>query len=352
MHNQFVIYGANGYTGALIAREAAARGQCPILAGRNAVALAALAGELGLDYRAVALDDAAGLDNLLDGVGAVLHCAGPFVHTSRPMADACLRQRVHYLDITGEIGVYEALAARDAEAKAAGVLLLPGVGFDIAPSDCLAAHLKRRLPTATHLTLGLRALGGVSQGTALTGLEAMARGESGLVRRGGKLTPVPAAWKTRSIDFGRGPRPAVTIPWGDVSAAWYSTGIPNIEVYMAFPESMITAMRLSRYLGWAFKLPGVTELARRRIRSGAPGPDAQARQQGRSLLWGRVEDAAGIVAETRMQTPEGYTLTVLASLLIMDKVLAGAAKPGFQTPSLVFGPDLVLEIEGVERRDS
>jgi short subunit dehydrogenase-like uncharacterized protein len=351
MQNQFVIYGANGYTGALIAREAAARGLRPILAGRNAAALAALAGELGLDYRAVALDDATGLDNLLDGVGAVLHCAGPFVHTSRPMADACLRQRAHYLDITGEIGVYEALAARDGEAQAAGVLLLPGVGFDIVPSDCLAAHLKRRLPTATHLTLGLRALGGVSQGTALTGLEAMARGESGLVRRGGKLTPVPAAWKTRAIDFGRGPRPAVTIPWGDVSAAWYSTGIPNIEVYMAFPESTITAMRLSRYLGWAFKLPGVTELARSRIRAGAPGPDAQARQQGRSLLWGRVEDDAGNVAETRMQTPEGYTLTVLASLLIVDKVLAGAVKPGFQTPSLAFGPDLVLEINGVTRTD-
>jgi short subunit dehydrogenase-like uncharacterized protein len=191
MHEQFVIYGANGYTGALTARAAVERGMRPILAGRNAAALAALAGELGLDYRVVALDDPAGLDNLLDGVTAVLHCAGPFVFTSQPMADACLRNGVHYLDITGEIGVYEALAARDAAAKTAGVMLLPGVGFDIVPSDCLAAHLKRRLPSATRLTLGLRALGGVSQGTALTGLEAMARGEGGMVRRGGKLTPVP-----------------------------------------------------------------------------------------------------------------------------------------------------------------
>ena len=351
MQNQFVIYGANGYTGALTARAAVARGLRPILAGRNAAALAALAGELGLDYRVVALADPTGLDNLLDGVTAVLHCAGPFVFTSQPMADACLRNGVHYLDITGEIGVYEALAARDAAAKAAGVMLLPGVGFDIVPSDCLAAHLKRRLPSATHLTLGLRALGGVSQGTAMTGLEAIARGEGGMVRRAGKLTPVPSAWKTRAIDFGRGPRSAVTIPWGDVAAAWYSTGIPNIEVYMAFPKSMITAMKLSRYLGWMFKLPGVTELARRRIRSGEPGPSDAARAQGISLLWGRVEDDAGNAVETRLQTPEGYTLTVLTSLLIVEKVLAGAAKPGFQTPSLAFGPDLVMEIEGVTRTD-
>lgn len=352
MQNRFVIYGANGYTGALIAREAAARGLRPILAGRNDAAVAALASELGLDHRAVALDDAAGLDNLLDGVAAVLHCAGPFVHTSRPMADACLRQGVHYLDITGEIGVYEALAARNDEAKTAGVMLLPGVGFDIVPSDCLAAHLKRRLPTATRLTIGLRALGGVSQGTALTALESIARGEGGMVRRSGVLTPVPTAWKTRAIDFGRGPRPAVTIPWGDVSAAWYSTGIPNVEVYMAFPEATITAMKVSRHLGWLFKLPGVTALARSRIRAAAPGPDEQARRQGRSLLWGRAEDDAGAAVETQMQTPEGYTLTVLASLLIVEKVLAGAAKPGFQTPSLAFGPDLVMGIAGVERRDS
>ena len=351
MQKQFVIYGANGYTGALTAREAVARGLRPILAGRNAGALAALAGELGLDYRVVALDDPTGEDNLLDGVTAVLHCAGPFVFTSQPMADACLRNGVHYLDITGEIGVYEALAARDAEAKAAGVMLLPGVGFDIVPSDCLAAHLKRRLPSATHLTLALRALGGVSQGTALTGLEAIARGDGGMVRRAGKLTPVPSAWKTRAIDFGRGPRSAVTIPWGDVAAAWYSTGIPNVEVYMAFPESMITAMKVSRYLGWLFAVPGVKALAANRIRSGAPGPSDDARAQGVSLLWGRVEDDAGNAAETRMQTPEGYTLTVLVSLLIVEKVLAGAVKPGFQTPSLAFGPDLVMEIEGVTRTD-
>ena len=191
MQKQFVIYGANGYTGALTAREAVARGLRPILAGRNSPQVAAVAQRLGLPHRIAALDDGAALDALLQEVTVVLHCAGPFVHTAAPMVDACLRNGMHYLDITGEIGVYEALAARDVEAKAAGVMLLPGVGFDIVPSDCLAAHLKRRLPSATHLTLALRALGGVSQGTAVTGLEAMARGEGGMVRRDGKLTPTP-----------------------------------------------------------------------------------------------------------------------------------------------------------------
>ncbi len=251
-----------------------------MLAGRNAAQVNALASELGLEARIASLDDAPALDALLQGMTAVLHCAGPFVHTARPMVDACLRQRVHYLDITGEIAVFEALAARSGEAQQAGVMLLPGVGFDIVPSDCLAAHLKRRLPTAERLILGIRALGSISRGTALTGIESMARGEGGLVRQAGKLTPVPLAWKTRAIDFGRGPRETVTIPWGDVATAYHSTGIPNVEVYMALPPSAIRAMQLGRYLGWVLQLPGVAGLLRQRVRSGAPGPTAAERERG------------------------------------------------------------------------
>src|SRR6476659_6763268 len=133
----FLIYGANGYTGTLIARAAVARGQRPILAGRNAAALVTLASDLGLECRIFALDDPAQVAEGISGMQAVLHCAGPFAHTYRPLADACLQARVHYLDITGEVAVFEALVTRSAAAQAARVMLLPGVGFDVVPSDCL-----------------------------------------------------------------------------------------------------------------------------------------------------------------------------------------------------------------------
>jgi len=204
-----LIYGANGYTGALIAQLAVARGLQPILAGRSRTALAAVAGPLGLDYRVFALEDAAALATGLADARVVLHCAGPFAHTARQMADACFRTHTHYLDITGEIAVFEALAARDAEARAAGVMLLPGAGFDVVPSDCLAAHLKRRLPSATSLALAFQVLGRVSRGTANTAIENVARG--GMVRRDGKLLAVPAAYKNRTIDLGRGPVTTSTI---------------------------------------------------------------------------------------------------------------------------------------------
>lgn len=349
MASRYLIYGANGYTGALVARMAVARGHRPVLAGRNGPEVGRVAHELGLEARVFALDDPGRIEAGLDGIGAVLHCAGPFSRTSKPMADACVRRRAHYLDITGEVGVFEALAARGPEARSAGVMVLPGAGFDVVPSDCLAAHLKRRLPTANRLALGFRARGRTSRGTATTMVENLHRG--GLVRRGGVLTPVPAAWKTRVIDFGRGPTAAITIPWGDVSTAFHSTGIPEVEVYMAAPAGLRVAARLSRHARAILAAGPVQRFLKARIRAGPPGPTDAERARGECLLWGEAEDASGRRVVSRLRTPEGYTLTALASLAIVERVLAGEAPPGFQTPSRAYGPDLLLGIEGVVRTD-
>jgi len=296
------------------------------------------------------LDDTAAVDRTLQQAAVVLHCAGPFSHTSRPMADACLRTGTSYLDITGEIAVFEALARRDAAAKAAGVMLLPGAGFDVVPSDCLSSHLKRRLPSATHLALGIRGVGaGPSRGTAMTMIEGL--GQTGLVRRNGKLTPIPMGSLTRQIDFGRGPVASVAIPWGDVSTAFFSTGIPNIEVYFAYPASMRRALSGMHYARRLLGLAPVQGLLKRALRTRPPGPSDEQRAKGKTLLWGEVVDAAGQRRVSRLRTPEGYTLTALTAVAIVEKVLAGQLTPGFQTPSLAYGPDLIMEIEGVERED-
>jgi len=345
----YLIYGANGYTGELISRLAVERGGKPMLAGRNAAALGALAKELGLESRAFELSDPAGVAAGLLGARVVLHCAGPFSRTSRPMADACLRARVHYLDITGEARVFEALAARSDEARAAGVMLLPGAGFDVVPSDCLAAHLKRRLPSATHLSLAFRSQGGVSRGTATTMIENIDKG--GLVRRAGRLVQVPAAYKSRRIDFGRGPRLAVTIPWGDVATAYHSTGIPNIEVFTTVSATARLGMIASRALRPLLGSAAVKGFLLSRLDARPAGPSQATRATARAFLWGEVTDGEGRRAVSRLVTPEGYTLTARTALAIVERVLSGAAPAGFQTPSMAYGADFVLGIEGVRRED-
>lgn len=343
----WLIYGANGYTGKLIAREAIKRGLRPILAGRNRDQVSALAAELNLDYRIAALDDRAAVETILRDVAVVAHCAGPFSRTAKPMIDACLRTHTHYLDITGEIAVFEAAAARNLEAQAAGIMLLPGAGFDVVPTDCVAAYLKTQLPAATHLTLAFRGLGRTSRGTTLTALENMAQG--GMIRRGGQLTPVPAGWKTRSIDFGDGPREAVTIPWGDVATAYYSTGIPNIEVYAAFPPALIRLIKVSRLVNPLIGLAPVQALIRGRIAAQPPGPTDAQRARSRSDVWGEVRDDEGHPATLRLTMADGYTLTVLTVLDIVRRVSGGHAPIGFQTPSGAYGQELIFGIEGVRK---
>jgi short subunit dehydrogenase-like uncharacterized protein len=331
-----LIYGAYGYTGELVVEEALAKGLRPHLAGRDPHKLQGLARRTGLEAQAFDLADSTALEHALTGQRVVLHCAGPFSRTWRPMAEACLKLGVHYLDITGEIEVFEALAARDAEARAAGVMLLPGVGFDVVPTDCLAAHLKARLPGATQLKLAFMGGGGFSRGTRRTMLEGL--GEGGMVRRAGRIETVPPGWKTRHVDFGAGNvRTVATIPWGDVATAFYSTGIPDIETYAALPRSQIRFLRLSRYLGWLLQSALVQAQLRHRMDAGRAGPDAATRAHTASYIWGEVRDAEGEHLESRMSCANGYAFTARSAVAAARRALAGEVQPGFRTPSLAFG---------------
>jgi short subunit dehydrogenase-like uncharacterized protein len=346
----WLIYGANGYTGELAARQAVARGLSPILAGRNAGAVALLARELGLPSRAFPLADPAAVRAGLVGVSAVLHCAGPFVRTSPIMVNACLATGAHYLDITGEIAVFEAILAppKADAARRAGIALLPGVGFDVVPSDSLAARLAAALPEATELTLAFASDGGGwSRGTAKTLVLSLPH--AGAVRKSGKIVPVPLAWDSREIDFGGrlGRRSTVTIPWGDVATAYYTTGIGNIRVYTSMPPGQIRRLRRLRLLLPLTGLAPVKKVLAWRIDRTVTGPGPEARARARTHLWGEVKDARGATATGTLETPEAYAFTAVSAVAAVERVLAGAVAPGAWTPARAFGPDFVAGLPGV-----
>lgn len=333
----WMLYGANGYTGELIAELAVRRGQRPVLAGRSEAKITLLAERLGLEHRVFELGDAAALD----GIDLVVHCAGPFSATSRPMVDACLASGTHYVDITGEVDVFEAVAARDEEAKTAGVVLLPGAGFDVVPTDCVAAMLKAALPSATHLDLAFAAGGGTSPGTTKTSVEGSASG--GRARVDGELRNVRIGHRRRSAAFRSGPLDVGSIPWGDLSTAYRSTGIPNITTFTVLPGLTGHLQALFAPLLRTSLVQGLGKAVAQRM----AGPDAAARDRSRSEIWGEASDAEGRTVSVALTGPNGYDLTADAVVRAVERILAGGVPAGARTPSSAFGADFVRELDGV-----
>jgi short subunit dehydrogenase-like uncharacterized protein len=341
-----LLYGVNGYTGRLILEVALREGLRPVLAGRRAEAVEPIARSHGLQSLCFGLEDPGTVARLLEPFSALLVAAGPFSRTSAPALEACLRSGTAYLDITGEVDVFESAFSRDADAKKSGIAVLPGTGFDVVPSDCLASALSEALPGATSLTLAFRGFKS-SAGTMKTMIESVPKG--GLVRAGGKLVRVPAAWKTMEVPFSDGPRLAMTIPWGDLSTAFRSTGIPDIEVYMAVPPSAVSSARRLRGFAPVLGLPFVQSFLKKRVEKSVKGPTEEERKRERSFLWGRVTKGERSVTGT-LETLEGYALTAETSVAIARRVLAGSVPPGVHTPSQAFGAHFIETIAGSKLR--
>jgi short subunit dehydrogenase-like uncharacterized protein len=337
----WLLYGANGYTGTLIARLAVARGERPVLAGRSAGKVEALAAELSLDHRVFGLADPDAIRRGLDGMAAVAHCAGPFSVTAGPMARACVNAGLHYIDITGEIDVFEELHALHDRARAAGSVLLPGAGFDVVPTDCLAAMLAEALPGATRLDLAFLAGGGPSPGTARTAVEGMRHG--GRARIDGVIQTVPFGWRTIRAEFPGGPRTVTSVPWGDVSTAYYSTGIRDITTYTAVPAS---AVRVNQVLGLhrLLRLGPALRLAQATAGRRVAGPDENHRARTHSEVWGLASNADE-AAQAALSMPNPYDLT--ADSVVRAITRLGSVSPGTHTPSTGLGPSYVTELDGV-----
>ncbi|ANU14902.1 putative integral membrane protein [Planococcus halocryophilus Or1] len=338
----WMIYGANGYTGELIAREAVKRGLSPVLAGRNADKIRPLAEELSLAFQAFPLNDHAAKQ--LKDIDLVLHCAGPFDLTSKPMIQACLQAKTHYLDITGEISVFEYTHSQHAQAVEKDIILCSGVGFDVIPTDCTALKLKEALPDAIELSLGFDSDSGVSPGTFKTMIQGI--GSTSMHRKDGVLEPVTLGSQHRIIDFGRGSRSAMGIPWGDVSTAYYTTGVPTISTWIPMSKPKIQSARLMKIASPLFASDWVKEMLQKQVEKRVKGPNNEFRANTPAYIWGEARNAEGVLKVARLQTANVYDLTVYGSLDLVRRLLSEQIDGGYYTPAGLFGSSLVEKLPG------
>lgn len=339
----FLIYGASGYTGELIARKCKELGYPAILAGRNPDRIRPLAEELDLPFRIFHLEDDRIQYHIKDCF-AVLHCAGPFIHTAEAMARACIEAGVHYLDITGEIPVFESVHALDQKARKAGVALMPGVGFDVVPTDCAANMVGEKCKNATDLDIAFFSLGQMSRGTMKSALLQMPNGNR--IRRNGTIESGPLLELKKTVPLAGKDRTGFSIPWGDVFTAGISTKIPNITVYSMVPGLPPFMAPILRPFTGLLKSQAVQSFLRNRIDSGAPGPDESTRNNEKSYVYAKAWNSADETdfAEVEIETMEGYRFTVESSVAALANLRKKKGLKGFLTPSMAFGSDFVLRL--------
>ena len=347
---EWMIYGANGYTGELIAREAKSQGKTPILAGRSAAKIIAVARQLKLPSMAFRLETPSEIVAALRGVRLVLNCAGPFSKTADLLMRACLAAKAHYLDITGEIDVLEGAHRFDADAKAAGVVLCPGAGFDVVPTDCISLMLKKTLPEATELALGFELSGRrMSAGTAKTLAEGL--GKRGKIRRTGRIVDCPLGRGLRHIDFGRGAKLAMPIPWGDVASAFHTTGIPDITVFTPISPLSLAIARLTNAAGPILQSPRLQTWLIKKIEKNTRGPDVSTRNANPSWVWGEAKDAHGRSQTIRIVTLNSYSLTVFSTLALAQQLMSNACPAGCWTPAGLIGENFILRLPSTSKLD-
>jgi short subunit dehydrogenase-like uncharacterized protein len=348
MTSRLLIYGANGYTGRLIARAAAARGLSPILAGRNREQVEALARELACESRVFALQG--DLRAQLAGASVVLHCAGPYVATSAPMLDACIAARACYLDLTGELPVFEAVYARDAELRAVGVTAVPGVGFDAVPTEGLAVLLKQRMPDAFRVRIAIDADGAAAtRGTVKSALEIASQGP--LVRVEGALRPPRRTTEPEPFELAGKMRRLVPFAGCELAAIYRSTGIPNIEMGFAMSERRARLFASQQRLAFVLRAKPIRRLAQRLIDRVHEDPTETDLREGRMHLRGDAWGPNGHRA-LLLTTPQGYVHTVDAALACVDRALAGSLRTGALAPSQLLPPEAMLALPGVSLSDA
>ena len=323
--NKLMIYGATGYTGRMAAEHAKAQGLDVVIAGRNSERLKSQAAQLDVPYRVFTLDHQAAQH--LHGIGVLLNFAGPFAQTADALMHACIVARVDYLDITAEINVYRLAERLGAQAAEAGVMLLPGVGWDVVPTDCLAVHVARRVQDPQSLKVALQVAGSMSRGSALSVGEIIGAGL--LTRVDGLLVATPDA-QPQDFDFGQGPALCAPLSFGDLVTGWHSTGIPNIAMFVnitgdAFPEGDLSLL--------------------------PDGPSAEQREAHRARAVAEVTGADGKVARSMIETVNGYSYTPLTAVEAARRVLGGDRRPGFETPARVFGVGFAETIAGTAITD-
>ncbi|QJR82863.1 hypothetical protein CA267_013400 [Alteromonas pelagimontana] len=315
-----MIYGAYGYTGAMITEQLSILGQNIIVAGRDESKLNVIKEKFNVPSKVFSLGSEHELARILKDIDIIINCAGPFNRTVRPLMRAAIKNNTHYLDISAELDSYYLAEALDEEAKAAGVLLMPGCGGSVAMIGCLTAFAKKQMPNPVEARVALHVSGSMSRGSAISASDYLT--PTLIVRHAHELTETEDS-VTRTFNFGKGMVDCVPVSLPEVITLWAQNRIADISTYV-------------HVSGEAFPTGDLSSLP--------AGPTEQERENNRYQAAVQLTDVDGNEVHAMLDTLNGYSVTPRAAALAVKNIANGNVKAGFRTPSEMFGSSFILNI--------
>ncbi len=338
MKNKLLIYGATGYTAKVFARELVKNNIEPVLAARSESVIH-VAEKFNCENRIFPLDESSTIDKQLRDIHLVANLAGPFHVTQNPLIQSCLNTGTHYIDIAGEVPAMESAFMYDQQANNAGIMIMPGAGFGVVPTDIAAALAHEHLPDATWLKIAYATKGGVSQGTLRTILKHVDK--PGFIRCDGKWEQANPAFQQMKFTVQGKDFTAVYNPWrADLFTAYVSTRIPNIETYSVFPGLIVKMMQGNMLWLRDFILKNGMKLL-------PEGPSEKKLEKGSTIIHVSAGNDHDSNLKVNILGPEAYLFTAKALLSISENILNGQVFHGTQTPS-VYGRELIQNICEIE----
>lgn len=330
--NKVLVYGAAGYMGQLFLKQARHANFDLVLGSRSKI-------DTNYPLRLFSLENHASIVENIKDVKLVINLAGPFKNTNKPLVEACIAKGTHYIDIAGEVAELETVFTYNEKAKEANVMLMPGAGFGVVPTDIAANMTKEKLPDATYLKIAYVTDGGASRGTLKTLLGDI--NKAGVILENGVYKKAMPASKSIELRTNNKEYRLVYNPWrADLFTAKISTGILNIETYANFPN-LIEKMMRGKLL-WLRDF-----LLKRLINSLPTGPSEKQIKKGSTICYAEAGNSSGEKAKATVLGPEAYLFTAETLVRITQKIIDNHTSPGFQTPN-IYGVELITSIPKVE----
>lgn len=330
--NKILIYGAAGFMGQLFLKTIHGEKLDIVLGARDNFSST-------YTLRLFLLDNQTTIIENIKDVKLLINLAGPFKNTNKQLVEACIANGTHYIDIAGEVTELETVFAYDIKAKNANIMLMPGAGFGVVPTDIVANLAKDKLPDATHLKIAYITNGGASKGTLKSVLTDI--NKDGVILENDVFNKAMPAFKTFQFLVYNKEQEVVYNPWrADLFSAKISSGIQNIETYANFPSFIVKMMH--------GKLLWLRDFILKRLINLFPiGPSEQQLEKGFTICFAEVKNAKGEKANAYIYGPEAYVFTANTLLAITKNIVANNFKSGFQTPN-IYGKELLKSIPNIK----